>query len=94
VIFVVSKVAETLPLFINPNVVQGPRADADAVFTTVVVLMPVAAVVANSLLIGILYWRKRPRVLTLFWLSLALECISLGGLYLTTTALWKVGLVR
>jgi len=94
VIFVVSKVAETLPVFINPDVLLGPRSDADDVFTAIVILMPVAAVVAIGLLLSLLYRRMQPEMLKIAGLSLALESISLSGLYLTTTTLWWARLVR
>jgi hypothetical protein len=93
VIFVASKVAETLPVFINPDVGLGPRSDSDVEFVTIVILMPVAAVMAICFLIGLLYWRRRPAPLRIFWLALGLECVSLGGLYITTTALFWAGIV-
>lgn len=92
VIFALSKVAETLPAFINSDVFFGYVPPAK--FTLIVILMAVAAVVANAVLIAILYWRLRPKLLRVVWLSLALECISCGGLYLTTNALAWLGVIR
>jgi hypothetical protein len=92
VIFALSKVAETLPSFINSDVFFGYVPPAK--FTLIVVLMVVAAVAANALLIRLLYWRIRPKMLRVLWLSLALECISCGGLYLTTNALAWLGIIR
>ena len=65
VIFALSKVAETLPSFINSDVFFGYVPPAE--FNRIVILMVVAAVVANAVLIGILYWRLRPKLLRIVW---------------------------
>ena len=91
-ILALSKVAEALPAFINPDVFFGPVSAAE--FRLIVVLMAVAAVVANALLIWLLYWRLRPALLRIVWLSLVLECVSCGGLYLTMNALVYLGVIH
>jgi hypothetical protein len=92
IIFPICKVAETLPLLINPDEMMGPRSATE--FKLIIFLMVLAALVANAVMIVILCQGRRPRALTILWLSFAFEVLSCGGLYVTILGLVHAGILH
>ena len=98
VIFILSKVAEALPRSIFPFADGAINRNSihfmSSTFMLLVLLMLVAGIVAIAVLIGLLYRRRRPTWTTIAWLSIALECVSISGMFLTIKLLIGLGIMR
>ena len=91
-IFVLSRVAEIVPAFINGDVFMGSCPDATRFL--IVALMFGAGTATCILLIEVLYRRTRPSEAKAIGLSLMIQCVACFGLYAANTALFMAGFVR
>lgn len=87
-----SKVAETLPCLIHPDVVVGMG--SDTLFMALVVLSVIFGTACTALSVWLLHRRARPTALRVLCLSCELEFATISGLYISTCALIRARLIR